>query len=229
VLLILTAVTLDFAFNEDKITESASDLSNKIHQHQGTVQGIEQQIRNQIASEPVFDDDNSTSDQPSEEVTPDEPASTITVVANFKSKNTESITVEATATSTNATETLTYELWTSQTEDGEYTSHGESEAVVQGTALELTADELESYTTYYWYVTAKTGKSETDSTKTYCPGTGLTCTTTASAGEQCSTCKGNKTVSSTCPGPTSSTSSCSNCGGYGTVSARYIFWKQGLL
>ena len=139
---------------------------------------------------------------------------TITIAnCELKTKTINSITVEATATSSNSNDNITYELYTSTTENGDYTKQGQSVSKVQNTSVELTASGLDNYTVYYWYVKASstaTVQSIKTRTRTKCPGTGKTIITETVT---CPNCNGTKTVTETCKGG----SSCSTCNGTGKV------------
>ncbi len=137
--------------------------------------------------------------------------------AKYSSKDTTSITVTSQATDIDG-DKLTYKLYTATSQNGSYTLKTTSSEITQGTTVTLTATGLSNYTTYWWYVQVSDGKeiatSSKQSTKTYCPGTGYTCTTTACSGKQtksCTSCGGDGKVRKTCPGG----STCSKCGGSG--------------
>ena len=140
--------------------------------------------------------------------------------AAFSSKTTTSIKVTARATDANGDQ-LTYRLYTSTSQNGSYTQKATTTAS-QNSTVTLNATGLSNYTTYWWYVTVSDGQvtqtSSKQSVRTYCPGTGLTCTTSLCPGTQtitCTTCNGNKTLTETCPGGINP--NCTNCGGYGWV------------
>ena len=114
----------------------------------------------------------------------------------FSSKTTNSITVNAKSTDDDG-DKLTYNLYISTSQNSGFTVKATSSATASGTQVALQATGLGQYTTYYYYVTATDGKetatSVTNSVRTYCPGTGLTCS-----------------------GPFTTTTTCSKCGGVGT-------------
>ena len=142
----------------------------------------------------------------------------------FNSKTTNSITVRATATDRDG-DNLTYTLYVSTSLNGSYTPNGTATGA-SGSAVTLTATGLSQYTTYYYYVhvtdtiaTAQSSKGQ--NVRTYCPGTGLTCTTEACSGTQittCTTCDGNGEVSERCTDGYVDT--CSRCDGSGETSSR---------
>ena len=142
----------------------------------------------------------------------------------FNSKTTNSITVRATATDRDG-DNLTYTLYVSTSLNGSYTPNGTATGA-SGSAVTLTATGLSQYTTYYYYVhvtdtiaTAQSSKGQ--NVRTYCPGTGLTCTTEACSGTQittCTTCDGNGEVSERCTD--GYTDTCSRCDGSGETSSR---------
>ena len=122
----------------------------------------------------------------------------------FNSKTTNSIKVNAKATDNNG-DNLTYKLYVSTAQNSGFTEKATSSATA-GTQVTLETTGLSQYTTYYYYVTATDGKetatSTTSSQRTYCPGTGLTCTTSYCGGtERCSSCGGSGTIyGGTCTG-----------------------------
>ena len=119
----------------------------------------------------------------------------------FSSKTTNSITVNAKSTDDDG-DKLTYNLYISTSQNSGFTVKATSSATASGTQVALQATGLGQYTTYYYYVTATDGKetatSVTNSVRTYCPGTGLTCS-----------------------GPFTTTTTCSRCSGTGNISGGY--------
>ena len=140
----------------------------------------------------------------------------VIATAAYNSKTTNSITITAKATDANG-DNLTYTLYTSTSQNGSYTQKATTSAS-QNATVTLSATSLSNYTTYWWYVEVSDGEatatSNKQSTRTYCPGTGLTCTTTYCPGTQtktCTTCNGNKTVTKTCT--EGATTTCPACEG----------------
>lgn len=130
---------------------------------------------------------------------------------DVKTKTIDSITVEVVAQSAKDTDTIIYELYVSTTEDGEYTKYGESVYEIQNNAVELTADGLNNYTVYYWYIKASNEETTIESdkirTRTKCPGNSSTEGTTT-----CGTCNGTGTATYECSGG----KRCTSCEGKGT-------------
>ena len=138
----------------------------------------------------------------------------------FSSKTTSSIKVTARATDANG-DKLTYRLYTSTSQNGTYSQKATTTAS-QNSTVTLNATGLSNYTTYWWYVTVSDGEvtrtSSKKSVRTYCPGTGLTCTTSSCSGTKtitCITCNGNKTVTETCTD--GYVDKCTRCGGDGRI------------
>ena len=167
----------------------------------------------------VTDKANKTSNRETTQTTVNANVAPVIATAAYNSKTTNSITVTAKATDANG-DNLTYTLYTSTSQNGSYTKKATTSAS-QNTTVTLSATSLSNYTTYWWYVTASDGEatatSNKQSTRTYCPGTGLTCTTSTCPGTQtitCTTCNGNKTVMKTC---NDFSNECTNCKGIGHV------------
>ena len=199
VLILLSMVIMDFIV-DGKIFNAANELKERENKQQNETDTLRNTWKNMLGL------DNTTGgDTPGEDTT--------ITIANcaLKTKTINSITVEATATSTNEEDIITYELYAATAEDGEYTKQGESISEEQNTAVELTASGLENYTVYYWYVKASSTSAVESSktrTRTKCPGNTATETTTT-----CTTCNGTGTATYTCKGG----SSCSTCGGTGSI------------
>ena len=119
--------------------------------------------------------------------------------SSLKSKTTNSITISARATDGDG-DKLTYRLYTSTSQNGTYTQKATTSAN-QNTTVTLNATGLSNYTTYWWYVTVSDGKETKTSSKrsvrTYCPGTGLTCTGPFTEDVNCTTCNGTGQID--CP------------------------------
>lgn len=199
ILFILSLLVVDFTV-DGKLFKTANELGAKGEAQQTETETLRNTWKNMLGL------DNTTGgDTPGEDTT--------ITIANcaLKTKTINSITVEATATSTNEEDIITYELYAAIAEDGEYTKQGESISEEQNTAVELTASGLENYTVYYWYVKASSTSAVESSktrTRTKCPGNTATETTTT-----CTTCNGTGTATYTCKGG----SSCSTCGGTGSI------------
>ena len=115
------------------------------------------------------------------------------VTNELQTRGTNSLAITAKATDAEG-DNLTYELYIVGKSEVQATA-----TATQNTAVTLTATGLAQYTTYTWYITAKDATLSTDSdqqsARTYCPGTGLTCTTKVCEG-LCGYCDG----SGICPG-----------------------------
>lgn len=149
------------------------------------------------------------------------------------SKTTNSITIKAKATDANG-DKITYELYTSTSNSSGFTKKATESQMASGSEVTLKASGLSQYTTYYYYVIAKDEdaqtKGSTSSVRTYCPGTGLTCSGPFTASVSCSTCEGTGEVK--CQGEIEeqySTGSythndnCDSCGGNRSIYTRYTY------
>ena len=184
----------------------------------------------------VTDKANKTSNRETTQTTVNANVAPVIATAAYNSKTTNAITITARATDANG-DNLTYTLYTSTSQNGTYSQKATTNAS-QNTSVTLNATSLSNYTTYWWYVTVSDGEataiSSKQSTRTYCPGTGLTCTTTYCPGTQtktCTTCNGNKTIDKMCSGGKETCLPCSgvgftcSCGGKleaGTAEGRVI-------
>ncbi len=125
-------------------------------------------------------------------------------IATFSSKTTSSITVSARATDNNG-DNLTYTLYTSTSSTGNFTKKATSSSTASGNSVSMRASGLRQYTNYYYYVEVTDGKLTTkgdvsSAVRTYCPGTGLTCTGPFTTEKECSTCGGSGSIRTTCTG-----------------------------
>ena len=145
----------------------------------------------------VTDKVNQTSNKTANQTTVD--AGPALTTSSLKSKTTNSITISARATDGDG-DKLTYRLYTSTSQNGTYTQKATTTAN-QNTTVTLNATGLSNYTTYWWYVTVSDGKETKTSSKrsvrTYCPGTGLTCTGPFTEDVNCTTCNGTGQID--CP------------------------------
>lgn len=139
--------------------------------------------------------------------------------AKCSSKTTNSMEITAKATDIDG-DKLTYKLYISTSENGSYTLKATASDKDEGTEVKLNATGLSAYTIYWWYIEIDDGKeimtSDKKSTRTYCPGTGYTCTTTYCSGTQettCTICNGSGERRRSCSGG----STCSKCGGSGKI------------
>ena len=153
----------------------------------------------------------------------------------YSTKTTNSLTIKATATDTDAGDKLTYELYTSTSQNSGFTKKATLSNQTPGTAVTLTASRLSQYTYYYYYVKVTDGDETVQSPtqeriRTYCPGNtshcsggtrcsgGTTCNPTT---EKCWPCSGTGNQSKTCPTCNGSTwvgnKPCTACGGDGMV------------
>ena len=150
----------------------------------------------------------------------DNPNSAPVITINtLNSKTTSSFIINVKATDADG-DALTYKLYTSTSQNGTYSLKDTVSSVAQNTAKTLATTGLTEYTTYYWYITVYDSINTTTSTKqnvkTYCSGTGYTCTTsycsggTTTAGTICSICDGTGYIEVV-------TGSCTKCSGSGTV------------
>lgn len=98
------------------------------------------------------------------------------VTNELQTRGTNSLAITAKATDAEG-DNLTYELYIVGKSGVQATA-----TAAQNTSVTLTATGLTQYTTYTWYVKAKDATLSTDSdqqsARTYCSGTGLTCTAT---------------------------------------------------
>ena len=141
---------------------------------------------------------------------------------SYNSKTVNSITISALATDEDGNE-LTYSLWTSTELDGDYTQAA-TQSAAQGETAILTAESLNEYTDYYYYVTVSdgtesiTGDKSSTPVKTKCSGTNITCTASYCDdgwSEICSYCDGGTVSCDYCG--TSGSEECSTCSGSGEV------------
>lgn len=126
-------------------------------------------------------------------------APVITSNYDYKSgKSTNKFTIRMQATDLDGGY-LTYSLYYSTSEDGNYTKAGTA-SVAAGTYTDISQTGLKEYTDYWWYITVTDGEetvtSEKQKLRTYCSGSNLTCssTTYCSKGyttQQCSICGGS--------------------------------------
>ena len=99
---------------------------------------------------------------------------------NYGSKTTNSITINANATDLDG-DKLTYELYVSTSQNGPFVKKATSPATNSGNSVSLTANTLNEYTNYYYYVTVSDGKGNPvqggvqGPIRTYCPGNTYTC------------------------------------------------------
>ena len=180
----------------------------------------------------VTDKANNTKEATTNQTTVSANVGPVIATVAYNNKTTNSIKVTARATDANG-DNLTYTLYTSTSENGSYTQKATTSAT-QNTTVTLNATGLSNYTTYWWYIQVSDGEalqtSYKQSTRTYCPGTGLICNGTSS----CSVCDGKGYTTSKCPGKygeatlehgptvTPYNVSCRNCGG--TIGKYTRFW-----
>lgn len=225
ILLILAGIIIDIAIDGklfDKAQETVKDTNDKLGKDKNRIDGIINEWDDLEVGISGNTSGNETEDTPPANIGP-----VISKVA-LQSKTTNTITISSKATDENG-DNLTYTLYTSTSQNGTYTKKTTTSGT-QNTTVTLSATSLSNYTTYWWYVTVSDGEetvtSSKQSTRTYCPGTGQTCTTTSCSGTQaitCTTCNGNKIVTATCPGSTFG--SCDYCGGIGGICG----WCGGIL
>ena len=136
-------------------------------------------------------------------VAPTAPTTSVT------SRNTNTIIVNAKSTDSNG-DKLTYKLYTKSASASGYTLSATSASTASGTAVNLTASNLSSYTVYTYYVTVSDGKAETTGTTrttgTGCSGTGNTCYGPFSESMTCTLayiCSAGTTTTKTCYNTTS--------------------------
>lgn len=168
-----------------------------------------------------------------ETLTTKDNAEPVIVTNSLSSKTTTEIQILAKATDADG-DKLTYTLYTSTSQNGTYTSKATLSSVTQNTQVTLKAENLSSYTTYWWYITVSDGRatvtSSKQSTKTYCPGTGLTCNTNSCNGTttittDCTRCDGDGLTVEYCQG--GSSSRCSDCAGKGTIPCPDLPYQDG--
>lgn len=117
---------------------------------------------------------------------------------SYNTKSTNSITINAKANDADGNQ-LTYTLYTATSENGNYTAKVNQTAAAN-TQVSLQATGLSQYTTYYYYVTVSDGiASAVTSTKsnvrTYCSGTGYTCSGPFTEKRDCEACNSGKVMS----------------------------------
>ena len=217
ILLILAGIIIDIAIDGklfDKAQETVKDTNDKLGKDKNRIDGIINEWDDLEVGISGNTSGNETEDTPPANIGP-----VISKVA-LQSKTTNTITISSKATDENG-DNLTYALYTSTSQNGTYTKKTTTSGT-QNTTVTLSATSLSNYTTYWWYVTVSDGEetvtSSKQSTITYCPGTGQTCTTTSCSGTQivtCASCNGNKIVTASCPGSTFG--SCDYCGGIGGI------------
>ena len=110
-------------------------------------------------------------------VAPTTPATSVT------SRNTNTIVVNAKSTDSNG-DKLIYKLYTKSATASGYKLSATSASTASGTAVNLTASNLSSYTVYTYYVTVSDGKATTTG-KTVTTGTGCSGTPTPHAASYC--------------------------------------------
>ena len=136
---------------------------------------------------------------------------------SVSNKTTNSITIAARSTDSDG-DRLTYKLYTGPSSNN-LTLATTSSSTTSGTQVSLRKSSLNQYTTYYYRVDVSDGITTTTgnvgSVRTYCPGTGLTCS------GQNLYCSGSlRTCNSQnyyCSGGTSSSRRCTRCNGTGTT------------
>lgn len=262
ILIILSVLTIDFAIKGGWTDRAQDTISKANNQTLSSIEGENSSYSlwdflpgrpikggiGEINSTP----DNTTGDENTiggDNTTGEDPTPTVELEISkneLTASDTSSITITANAQATQGTpQSLTYKLYICTEESGTYTNSYTSSATAPGTDVTLPASGLNSYQYYYWYVVVTDGNgasktSDKQRTRTFCPGTGLTCTTSQCTGtpKTCTKCTDGQ-ITKTCNGPFTSegedgyvmkiacshgytqthtyTENCTTCGGTGTV------------